>query len=518
MTQAERHAELMSCDSIETLSSAQALALIGELVDVSHDVGSAAGLNRAIDLSAQLQARVLTAEEGIDLHYFAGNAHLSLTSLADKRADWEHPHLERAIYAFRLALGAADQIAAPQKQRQCQALTNLANSLSDVGRVPEAIEIWERALELMPGYGMTIGSKGYGFFKYAYAVPDSGHATVLMTFARRHLAHALESPLESEGSRRFFMKRVADIDGVLANANDPDDEYLNSFTLGRSKAETRYRKWCLKHRLFVNPLNDLGEYAIAARDRAALPTIVRPIHEGPIFHGLFNQLKQEFTSARFLHFESMQGMRAHYADRGVYQYNTLDYPTYSVNAEKMKAAFRIAYSVFDKIAFFINAYWEFGVPPTRVSFRSIWYKAQQKDKGLRDGLEDMITWPLRALFWLSKDLSEDRPEFVDSMDPDSRMLAKIRNHLEHQYLKLHEGDWRGPSSDPAAKAMEDSLALSLYRTDFEAKTLRILKLVRSALLYLLMSVRMEEQRRRHARGDKTVMPMTIDAFKDDWKM
>jgi LA2681-like HEPN len=37
-------------------------------------------------------------------------------------------------------------------------------------------------------------------------------------------------------------------------------------------------------------------------------------------------------------------------------YNTLDYPTYSVAIEKVKAAYRLAYSLFDKIAFFLNAY------------------------------------------------------------------------------------------------------------------------------------------------------------------
>ena len=64
-------------------------------------------------------------------------------------------------------------------------------------------------------------------------------------------------------------------------------------------------------------------------------------------------------------------------------FNTLDYPSYSLAVERMKAAFRMAYSLFDKIAYFLNEYLRLGIPERNVSFRTLWYEDQQKKKGLK---------------------------------------------------------------------------------------------------------------------------------------
>jgi hypothetical protein len=98
------------------------------------------------------------------------------------------------------------------------------------------------------------------------------------------------------------------------------------------------------------------------RNRTTPPSIVTRLDEGPSVFGFFNQLKQEFVSARFLHFEGTDDTRIAHADRDVYQYNTLDYPTYTWAAEKVKAAFRIVCSLFDKIPYLLNNYFRLGIP------------------------------------------------------------------------------------------------------------------------------------------------------------
>ncbi len=517
MTAVEQHAALMARDNLEDVSTDDALSLIGDLVDISHDLGNADGLHKAVAFASELQQRSLAPEHCGRLHYFLGNACSNLHQLANQSAGWEHPELERAFLHFRTALSKEEWIRALPKPRVCQISTNLANMLSDTGRVVEAIELWEDALRLVPGYGMTIGSQGFGLFKYAFVVPDPGHARFIMAFAQDHLSKAVALPLEHEAARSFFAERLAEAKAALAGMAMPDEHVLNSSSLGRSERERRYRKWCLERRLFLNPLNDLGEYSIGARDRMTLPSMVRPIDEGPIFQGLFNQLKQEFTSARFFCYDGLQVARDHFADRGVYQLNTLDYPSYSVNVEKVKAAFRTAYSLFDKIAFFLNEYFEFGMSPDDVSFRRIWYVKGDRKKGPRPDVQSMSNWPLKALFWLGKDLSENRPEFTEAMQPDSKLLASVRNHLEHKYLKLHEGEWAGHRKDPTYSFMDDTLALSLGRSDFEDKTLRILKLVRASLIYLVCAVRVEEAHRAQASGGAATVPMGMGVWQDEWK-
>ena len=131
---------------------------------------------------------------------------------------------------------------------------------------------------------------------------------------------------------------------------------LDGHEVGASEEERAYRIWCLDNKLFLNPLNDLGAHRIAARDILHLPPFVAPIDEPPSLLGLFNQLKQEFVTARWLYYDGTRGKGVHFADRDVVLLNTLDYPTYSIAIEKVKAAYRLAYSLFDKIAFFLNAY------------------------------------------------------------------------------------------------------------------------------------------------------------------
>lgn len=45
-------------------------------------------------------------------------------------------------------------------------------------------------------------------------------------------------------------------------------------------------------------------------------------------------------------------------------------------------------------------------------------------------------WPLRGLYWLSKDFFDEA--IKETTEPDSGALAEIRNQLEHKYLKVHQ--------------------------------------------------------------------------------
>jgi len=74
---------------------------------------------------------------------------------------------------------------------------------------------------------------------------------------------------------------------------------LDGHEVGKSKKERAYRLWCLNNTLFLNPLNDIGPHRIAAQDILHLPPFVMSLGEPPALFGLFNQLKQEFVTARW---------------------------------------------------------------------------------------------------------------------------------------------------------------------------------------------------------------------------
>jgi hypothetical protein len=232
-------------------------------------------------------------------------------------------------------------------------------------------------------------------------------------------------------------------------------------------------------------------------------------------------MKQEFVSARYLYYEGINPERGHFSDKAVLLFNTLDYPSYSLAVEKMKASFRAAYSLLDKIAYFLNHYLQLSIPEKQVSFRTFWYEAQTKKNGLRKDFQQRRNWPLRGLFWLSKDLYEDKPGFKESIEPDAQELNDIRNHLEHKYLKIHEDLWPGPPAhdDEISRALADTLAFSIYRQDFKEKTLRLIKMARAALIYLSLAIHSEERKRAKERGRDVFIPgMPMDVWEDDWKV
>jgi hypothetical protein len=200
----------------------------------------------------------------------------------------------------------------------------------------------------------------------------------------------------------------------------------------------------------------------------------------------------------------------------------MDYPSYSLAIEKTKSAFRMSYSIFDKIAFFLNSYMELEIHGEDPTFRSFWYEDQNRNAGLRQEFRERKNWPLRGLFWLSKDIYEDKEGFDKTIEPDAREVSEIRHQIEKRYLKLHEDFYSGMPSDPDSplpQAAADSLAYSMHRGEFEAKTLRLLKRTRSALMYLCLAVHYEEKLKAKNNPEEFNLPaMTLSVLNDSWKV
>ncbi len=290
---------------------------------------------------------------------------------------------------------------------------------------------------------------------------------------------------------------------------------LDDHELGRSKEEREYRGWALQERLFLNPLNDLGPYNLAATDSLSLPDFITPLDEPPTLVGLFNQIKQEYVSGRWLLFEGMHSHAAHFSDRDVVLYNTLDYPSYALAVEKVKVAYRVAYSLFDKIAFFLNDYAKLGVTATNIDFRRLWYVGQDaRMRVVRPELVQLQNLPLHGLFWLAKDFFD--LDIQEVMEPDAQALWEIRNCLEHRYLKVHEMLIQRPAVGGGPDIWSDRLAYSVQRNEFERKTLHLFKLARAAIIYLSLGMHREEKRRRKGNIAK-IATMPLDRWPDSRK-
>lgn len=504
--------------SLASLSDEDALEVIGKLVDLASDQANLELIDKALALADELEGRGLTADKCALLDYFRANAWACrYQQRATNHAalwEFEQPELRQQVLLLRRAAYGEGFPLLPPIQR-CQILTNLGNQLDTLGRFIEARACWKAALTIDPDFWMARANQARALMFYANALYDPGHQCLFAYHAYQELTQAVELIAKHPhlGDQRLdqkFSAMAADIAGGFDLAAIAENYRPEAGGLGRNQIERAYRRWCLANTLFLNPLNDVQQAPIAASDVLNLPTFALPVGEPPVVLGVFNELKQGFASARWLLWEGVTGDSVHFSDRSVTLANTLDYPSYGLNVEKVRIAFRMAYSLFDKIAYFLAFYLGLGIEGNRIYFRTLW--REKKQAPLRESISNSRNWPLRGLYWLSKDLFEDCMK--DSTDPDARELAELRNHLEHKYVKVHEAlSPSRPDFDP----FRDTYAHMVSRQDLERRALRLLQLARSALIYLSLAMHHEERKREDKGQRDSSAPISFGSLRDAWK-
>jgi len=417
---------------------------------------------------------------------------------------WEQPTLAREIFYLRRAV-SHPKFNQVSDLKRCMILNNLGNRLQVAGRVIEAIEYWRRALEILPNFGMSLCNRAQCFAAYAQALEDEGHRALFLFIAHKEASAALASTAVYTHPRdQQNLERTKTLKERIESIMDMKDiATLNPLTwpdTSQTKEEHDYRHWCLTNRLYLNPLNDLGVYTIANTDSLVLPSHVVPVNASYTFESFFDQIKQEYVSARWMLYGGLTLKMPHFSDKDVSLNLTVPRPALSLAIEKVKAAYRISYSLFDKVGFFLNAYMNLGIPKTQVSFRGLWRSGDKKQ--IRKEFDQTGNWGFCALYWLAKDFLEKETDEV--AEPEARGLSDIRNYLEHKYLRITIDE---PEATPP-----DDLALMVSRHQFEAQALHLLGLARSALIYLSIGVGFEEQRRGPSRAGMSIeeLPPTPD--------
>jgi len=210
------------------------------------------------------------------------------------QGEWEQPELERQIFHLRMAL-RNEAVSDLRPERVCQILTNLDNAMLTVGRPIEAIAYWDRALRNLSRFSIARGNRGRGLYHYATSVHDDGHEALMLKIAHAHLRGTLSPEmrqyLEGDAHEAFEWVKT-DIEDYLTAEYLAQDASVDDFPLGDLGEEVAYRRWCLKERLFLDPLNDLGPHAVATRDVLILPPVVTHFGKGPTGSALLGKLRE----------------------------------------------------------------------------------------------------------------------------------------------------------------------------------------------------------------------------------
>jgi hypothetical protein len=390
-----------------------------------------------------------------------------------------------------------------------QLYTNYANVLSSIGRIIEAIRYYKKALSIHSDFGMAEGNLGIEYIYYANLDFDKNHSHIFHYVGYKYLKSALrhkKTIVESEAIA-CFQKKIDTFAPEYVQGFLEKDLNIGKYSLGRKK-EAHYRTWVINHGLFLNTMNDLPfTDNFIAVDVLHLPSVIMKITNGLDYkhHGLFNQIKQEYITSRYLIFESQpEKAKTHFADKHTYIMNTLDYTIYSLRIEKIKLAFRALYSLYDKIAYFINDYFELNIPMNNVTYRNIWRKST------KETLLAKHNQLISGLFWISKEFFDIDDGIQISTKPKAKRIYEIRQALEHKYLKITDYDMQTSKSD--------SLALYVTYQEFEKELFYLVQLVRESIIYLSLAVHLNERQRRAGLPNKINASMPLFKVKDKWKM
>ncbi|MCX7155214.1 MAG: LA2681 family HEPN domain-containing protein [Rhodocyclales bacterium] len=500
-------------------------ALLNKLalnIDAATNANDVRGLTEAIEEIASLDRSFLTQVDKATLDFYAANAFAGIRHATNQHNDWTwiQPSIESEVYHLRSALKSLGSLTTLGigTDLKLRITTNLANALNHIGRFVEAIELWDQATSEHKEFSMAIGNRALALFWYARYVDGAEIQALFLKQSRAAFARAVALGVEDHAN--YHMTGWLQHLDTLADWDETSPQ-LPVFRNGRSKIERTYRKWCVSSRLVLNPANDLTDTLDSLQDTLVLPPItVSALGSGaalPAPYAIFNQLKQEFVAARFLVFEALaeRHLPLHFADRGVTLYDALDYRCYRLWIEKLKMAFLSAYAILDKVAYLINDYWKLQLPIRSVTFNSIWFSQNRSSPKLSEPFSSSDNWPLRGLFSLSRDFYSksraDRP-----LDPDAKILHEIRHHIAHKYLRVHDEILYSAEGDRARNGQEVSFPIS--EAELATSSVKLLKLVRSSLIYLSAAVAHEEMKRASAKKHGIVFPMPVTVVDDRYRI
>ncbi len=498
------------------------LNVLAEQCDAAISDANEQSINDLIEVVTKYTSKDCSNEKRCCAHYLLGNLYGTLSSILQESASgWrknippENISQEDATACeednFPINLSAEINhlrqakalISEETEQIGNEIITNLANAVAHQRRNIEVLNQWvcDFSIEGDAPF-VSILSKARELIWISKNLNDESHQHLYQYEAFLLLKH-LKDHIHNTDHQSVI--NTLDNDPEILHYLENGEEFFKPIAGWKTKHkpdsyshdEKSYRKWCLKERLFVNPINDITTEWIADQDILQFPNHTVSIGDGPFFSASFSALKREFCFARYMAYEGINQIHPKFETDKLFLVNTLDYVDYSGATEKVKAAFRICFSVLDSLSSLMNAYFQCNAKGA--SFTPKWIKDHFKGNDENHFID--------ALYWLSCDLFDNEKVFKNPQkwkapNPSASEIRKIRNAIEHGWLRVAEGECTIWDKD-------NDFAYLVTPQQLQAHTLFLLKLVRSAMLYLTMAVKLNEASETEESGIVVQSPLDI---------
>lgn len=387
-----------------------------------------------------------------------------------KRPDWYLCTADLRRDARRLFQQAAG--ASSSADVRGRATTNLGNSLYQANRWVEAYDSYCDALKYDPTN--AVASLMAAKVLKRCINRRIGNQKVLQCVAAKHLKSAARN-----------IERLKEIAGE--SALDQLKQLLkNNWSVSQVlvKAPSRYEAFVELHRLALSLTIEGLEVSLKRWDNLKPFSVTESVNKDsgvpPVF-AMCNTLKSEFLVARRLAFDAISDPPK---DSGSYS-DTLDYAIYGVCSSMLVLAQGMSMDILDKIAVAVTEHLELGDKREGIYFRNRWFAEKDKTIAKTSWHADLLK-PLNggnvaiiALADIALDIREN-----------GYLTGKrqMRNEGTHRFVVLHD-----VGSSPSR---ECSYVQHWSLKDFELETLQTLRLARSAIIYFVEFIALEERARR----------------------
>lgn len=475
---------------------------IAKKMDYALDNNDSEQIKKLIEQLILLEKKVIDETILFKIYYNLGTAYADLVSISNKSYLDNEEYVRKSILYYRKGETLIEKANLSVNDGTIQLLTNLGNTYSCMNRFTEAIDVFKKAINIAPNFSMANGNLGECLLRYSCFSYNSYNAYRFHLESMNYFEKALKYPqyIDSDLAMNDFIARYT-----------PMKEHYNRMKLNlpkikpikyKTKSEQKYREWCLKNKLILNELNDIDNSFLASEDILHIPSITQNITSGRYskFHSSFNELKQDFVSNRFLLYEVCSNCtKKHFSDNYTYILETFDNSIYTLNTTKLKTVFKNIYSLFDKIAFFINEYYDLGISYRNVSFKNIW-----NNKILLDKIKNNTG--LYTLYWIYSDLFANSNL---STDPKIQRINKIRNSIEHRSFKIVD---ENNYIDIITQNNEDNFEFKISYLELKDITLYLFKILRTSMLSLVFSIIINENENEK---DNDTFKLPIHLYKKD---
>lgn len=488
---------------VEAVKLAETLSNDAFRAAIFIDGGLALGDSSRVRKGTRLFENMLQADEigkfsKCSILYNTANGYSSLYKLKRMKGKEVIPPNDSDLRSAKsLYLQAIENLGDSEPSFASQVWINYGNCLSQLGRFIECIECYEYAIRIDPTNGMAAGNLSIELEHASRIMGHYRHEYIALAYAflKRALSSEMHLRYGSLQAVDDFQARLKYLEGFIHAHKEPILPPEPVKANHENKYQQTYIEFCIKNGLFLNAWAGNKNLSPGITDDISFGSITTSIedkHLVPELLRILNEIKEAYTTARYLYFMSQSKSETldNVSQTAIY-FDNFDYSINGVYTGLCKTAYSRAFDVLDKVARIVNTY--FGIGERKSTFWNIFAEKQSQGETheirfvARQTICDTKNPSMFALSDLCIDYFEDAK--VDLKTIDTR-----RNRITHDYLNVK-----------LYLANDDSKETVIELGELEQQTKVVLRLAKYAVLYVVSAVNIAE--RRKETSNERLIPM-----------